>query len=140
MDANIRRGYQHGFEVDDTPAVDFGLYFYNLGIMNENDAVSALAALAQDARLKVFRALVGAGPNGMTPGALSAALDIPATTLSFHLKELAHADLITVQRQGRNLHYRPALAHMNELIGYLTDHCCQGQACIPAARKRRASC
>jgi len=140
MYEGIRRRCKRGFEVDDTPAVDFALYFYNLGTMNENDAVSALAALAQDARLKVFRALVGAGPDGMTPGALSAALDIPSTTLSFHLKELAHAELITVERQGRNLHYRPALAHMNELIGYLTDHCCQGQACIPAARKRRASC
>lgn len=140
MDSGIRRRFRHGFEIDDTPAVDFGLYFYNLGTMNEIDAVSALSALAQDARLKVFRALVGAAPNGMTPGALSAALDIPSTTLSFHLKELAHAELITVERQGRNLHYRPALAHMNKLIGYLTDHCCQGQACIPAARKRRASC
>ncbi len=108
--------------------------------MNENAAVSALAALAQEARLRVFRTLVGAGPTGMTPSALAAALDIPATTLSFHLKELVHADLITVERQGRNLHYRPALAHMNALLGYLTDHCCQGQACIPSVRKRRATC
>ena len=108
--------------------------------MNENAAVSALAALAQEARLRVFRTLVGAGPTGMTPTALAAALDIPATTLSFHLKELVHADLITVERQGRNLHYRPALAHMNELLGYLTDHCCQGQACIPSVRKRRSTC
>ena len=108
--------------------------------MNEQAAVSALAALAQEARLRVFRALVGAGPSGMTPSALSAALDIPATTLSFHLKELVHADLVSVERTGRNLHYRPALACMNELLGYLTDHCCQGQACIPTVRKRRASC
>lgn len=108
--------------------------------MNENAAISALAALAQEARLRVFRSLVGAGPTGMTPSALSVTLDIPATTLSFHLKELVHADLITVERQGRNLHYRPALAHMNELLGYLTDHCCQGQACIPSVRKRRSTC
>jgi ArsR family transcriptional regulator len=108
--------------------------------MNENTAVFALSALAHEARLKVFRRLVGAGPTGMTPSVLSATLDIPATTLSFHLKELVHADLVTVERQGRNLHYRPALAHMNALIGYLTDHCCQGQACIPAARKRRVTC
>ena len=108
--------------------------------MNESTAVFALSALAHEARLKVFRALVGSGPTGMTPSALSAALDIPATTLSFHLKELVHADLVTVERQGRNLHYRPALAHMNALLGYLTDHCCQSQACIPSVRKRRATC
>lgn len=108
--------------------------------MDEHTAVSALAALAQEARLKVFRALVGAGPTGMTPGTLSEALDIPATTLSFHLKELLHARLLTVERQGRNLHYRPALDRMNELIGYLTDHCCQGQPCPPAGRKRQLTC
>lgn len=108
--------------------------------MNENTAVAALGALAQEARLKVFRALVGAGPAGLTPSSLSATLDIPATTLSFHLKELVHADLVTVERQGRNLHYRPALAQMNALVGYLTDHCCQGQACVPMGRKRRATC
>ena len=63
-----------------------------------------------------------------------------ATTLSFHLKELIHSGLVSVERQGRNLHYRPALTRMNELLSYLTDHCCQGQACVPAIRKRRASC
>lgn len=105
--------------------------------MNESTAVSALSALAQSARLKVFRALVGAAPHGMTPGVLSEELDIPATTLSFHLKELFHAGLVTAERQGRNLHYHPALDHMNELIGYLTDHCCQGKPCSPAGRKRR---
>jgi ArsR family transcriptional regulator len=108
--------------------------------MNDLKAVTALAALAHAARLKVFRALVGAGPAGMTPSALSTTLDIPATTLSFHLKELVHADLVTVERQGRNLHYRPAIAHMNGLLAYLTDHCCEGQSCLPAARKNRAVC
>src|SRR5574343_609823 len=78
--------------------------------MNEKAAVTALAALAQEARLRVFRALVGAGPQGMTPSALSAMLDIPGSTLSFHLKELVHADLVTVERDGRNLHYRPSPA------------------------------
>ncbi len=106
--------------------------------MNESSALLALAALAQAARLRVFRALVGAGPEGMTPSALVEALDIPATTLSFHLKELVHAHLVTVERQGRNLQYRPALDRMNELIGYLTDHCCQGQACRPTGRKSRS--
>ena len=108
--------------------------------MDVTSGVTALSALAHEARLRVFRTLVGAGPTGMTPSALSVALNIPATTLSFHLKELVHADLVTVERQGRNLHYRPALANMNALLGYLTDHCCQGQACIPSVRKRRATC
>jgi DNA-binding transcriptional ArsR family regulator len=108
--------------------------------MNEKAAVAALAALAQEARLRVFRALVGAGPEGMTPSALSAMLDIPGSTLSFHLKELTHADLVSVERDGRNLHYRPALGRMNELLGYLTDHCCLGQSCAPGSVKRRTPC
>ena len=120
--------------------LDENLFFYKLGIMNEKAAVAALAALAQEARLRVFRALVGAGPEGMTPSALSALLDIPASTLSFHLKELVHADLISVEREGRNMHYRPELAHMNTLLGYLTDHCCLGQSCAPSRGKRRTTC
>ena len=108
--------------------------------MNEKKAVSTLAALAQDARLRVFRALVGAGPEGMTPGALAAMLDIPASTLSFHLKELAHAGLVNTERDGRNLHYRPALDHMNDLVAYLSDHCCQGRPCAPSRGKRRVTC
>jgi DNA-binding transcriptional ArsR family regulator len=90
--------------------------------------------------LRVFRALVGAGPEGMTPSALSALLDIPGSTLSFHLKELVHAGLVNVERDGRNLYYRPALARMNDLLGYLTDHCCTGKSCAPAGAKRRSTC
>lgn len=108
--------------------------------MNEKAAVAALAALAQEARLRVFRALVGAGPDGMTPSALSAMLDIPASTLSFHLKELVHAGLVNAERDGRNLHYRPALEQMNDLLAYLTAHCCQGQACAPGGARRRTTC
>jgi DNA-binding transcriptional ArsR family regulator len=108
--------------------------------MKESDAVAALAALAQAARLRVFRALVGAGPSGMTPGALSALLDIPGSTLSFHLKELVHAGLVSAEREGRNLHYRPALARMDALLAYLTDHCCQGTPCATASARRRTPC
>ena len=109
--------------------------------MEEKDAVAALAALAQAARLRVFRALVGAAPDGLTPGALSALLDVPASTLSFHLKELVHAGLVTVQRDGRHLIYRPAIAQMNVLLGYLTDHCCQGRSCgTGRARRRTTAC
>ena len=97
--------------------------------MEEKAAVVSLAALAQPMRLRVFRALVGAGPQGMTPGALSAMLDVPASTLSFHLKELTHSGLVTQERESRNLIYRPAIDQMNDLLAYLTAHCCQGAAC-----------
>jgi DNA-binding transcriptional ArsR family regulator len=93
--------------------------------MNEKDAVASLAALAQAMRLRIFRALVGAGPAGLTPGALSATLDVPGSTLSFHLRELTHAGLVTQERDGRHLIYRPSLQRMNELLGYLTAHCCE---------------
>jgi DNA-binding transcriptional ArsR family regulator len=102
--------------------------------MEEKDAVTSLAALAQGMRLRIFRVLIGAAPLGMTPGELSATLDVPASTLSFHLKELMHAGLVTQEREGRNLIYRPSIAQMNELLAYLTAHCCQGASCeVPAA-------
>ena len=101
--------------------------------MEEQDAVKALAALAQHSRLQVFRALVVAGDAGLTPGAIGEALAVPAATLSFHLRELMHAGLVTQERSGRNLIYRAAYAHMNALLGYLTAHCCQGEACLDLA-------
>ena len=108
--------------------------------MEEQAAVTALAALAQPMRLRVFRALVGAGPQGLTPGALGATLDVPASTLSFHLKELMHAGLASQERDGRNLIYRPALAHMNALLDYLVAHCCEGTACAAASPTTCANC
>ena len=109
-------------------------YFEYIGIMNEKTAVNALTALAHEARLRIFRSLVGSGPEGLTPSVLAPMLDLPASTLSFHLKELAHADLVSVEREGRQLFYRPNLTHMNDLLGYLVDHCCQGQSCAPKAK------
>lgn len=100
--------------------------------MEEQNVVTSLAALAQPVRLRVFRALVVAGPQGLTPGALAEQLGVAATSLSFHLKELMHAALVTQERDGRHLIYRAAFAHMNELLGYLTEHCCQGQPCAPS--------
>jgi DNA-binding transcriptional ArsR family regulator len=99
--------------------------------MNEAEAVKALAALAQEVRLRIFRALVVAGPAGLTPGALSEQLGVAANTLSFHLKELNAAGLVTQERQGRHLIYRAAFDTMNTLLGYLTQNCCQGQPCLP---------
>ncbi|HEY9224475.1 MAG TPA: metalloregulator ArsR/SmtB family transcription factor [Variovorax sp.] len=98
--------------------------------MESTDAVRALAALAQPVRLQVFRCLVVAGPEGLTPGALVEAIGVPATSLSFHLKELTHAGLVSQERQGRHLIYRAAFDRMNALLGYLTQNCCQGEACV----------
>ena len=101
-----------------------------LKAMDEDLAVKALAALAQTSRLRVFRAIVGAGPEGMQPGQLSQALELPPNTLSFHLKELHHAGLVSVQREGRFLRYRADMTAMQSLVGFLTDHCGQGVPCV----------
>ncbi len=103
--------------------------------MEEKNVVRSLAALAHGMRLRVFRLLVVAGPEGLTPGAIAEEIEVPAATLSFHLKELTHAQLVSQERDGRNLIYRASFEHMNALLGYLTDNCCQGEACLPAASK-----
>ena len=84
--------------------------------MNEDQAVSALGALAHTQRLRVFRALVVAGPEGLTPSVLADQLDVARNSLSFHLKELAHAGLVTIEQQGRNLIYRADFAQMNSAL------------------------
>jgi ArsR family transcriptional regulator, arsenate/arsenite/antimonite-responsive transcriptional repressor len=108
--------------------------------LSEDEVVAALAALAQPVRLQIFRALVVAGPEGLTPGTMAQALQSPAATLSFHLKELLHAGLVHQQRDGRFLIYRAEYARMNTLLGYLTAHCCQGAGCLPAASTAAACC
>jgi DNA-binding transcriptional ArsR family regulator len=105
--------------------------------MDETTAVRSLGALAQPARLRVFRALVVAGQGGLTPGALSASLGVPPNTLSFHLKELTATGLVTQERVGRHIVYRAAYARMTALMAYLTEHCCQG-ACAPEAASASA--
>ncbi len=104
--------------------------------MEEHDVIRALAALAHPMRLRVFRALVVVGPAGMVPGVMAQALGISSTSLSFHLKELAHAGLVTQERDGRNLIYRAAYDRMNGVLAFLTENCCGGAACavgVPAA-------
>lgn len=101
--------------------------------MEEQQIIRSLAALAQTHRLKVFRLLVVAGQQGLTPGALAEVLELPAATLSFHLKEMTHAGLVTQERVSRNVVYRAAFDHMNALLAYLTENCCQGEACMPAS-------
>jgi DNA-binding transcriptional ArsR family regulator len=101
--------------------------------MESTAVIKALAALAQSSRLEVFRSLVVAGEAGLTPGALSESLGVAPNTLSFHLKELVHADLVTQERVGRNLVYRAQYDRMNAVLAYLTQNCCQGQACLTEA-------
>ncbi len=108
--------------------------------MKEDQAISALGALAHTQRLRVFRALVVAGPDGLTPSVLAEQLDVARNTLSFHLKELAHAGLVTIEQQGRNLIYRADYAHMVHLIGYLTEHCCQGGVCEVSGATESLNC
>lgn len=97
--------------------------------IDETQTVRSLAALAQPQRLRTFRALVVAGPDGLTPGAIAEQLAVAPSALSFHLKELTHAGLVTSEPRGRNLIYRASFERMNALLGYLTEHCCEGEAC-----------
>jgi ArsR family transcriptional regulator, arsenate/arsenite/antimonite-responsive transcriptional repressor len=92
--------------------------------MKSSDAIQALGALASESRLAVFRLLVKRGPQGYTPSELIERLDVPAPTLSFHLKELSHAGLVINRREGRNLYYSPSMERMNDLVAFLTENCC----------------
>ena len=104
--------------------------------MKESDVVRALAALSQEIRLQAFRALVVAGQEGLTPSDLAYHLDIAPSRLSFHLKELQFAGLISQERDGRNLIYRAQFDRMEGLMSYLTAHCCGGKACEVTKRVR----
>ncbi len=118
--------------------------------MKSIECVESLAALAHESRLAIFRLLVKRGPEGYTPSELAERLEVPAPTLSFHLKELQRAQLIDVRREGRFLYYRPNFPAMNRLIGFLTENCCSladrdcGPECgpavneVPLLRRRRA--
>jgi ArsR family transcriptional regulator len=112
--------------------------------MNKPDAVAALAALAQDHRLDVFRVLVHAGPDGMAAGAVADALALAPNTLTFHFDRLRQAGLVTVRREGRSMIYAARFETVNALLGFLTENCCGGasEKCAPAtmckpARARR---
>lgn len=98
--------------------------------MKELQVVRALAALAHEARLRIFCTLVVAGRDGLTPSVLAEQLGIAPNTLSFHLKELAHAELVSQERQGRSVVYRAVFLMMGDLLAYLTENCCQGEICM----------
>ncbi len=97
--------------------------------MKKTDAIAALAALAHETRLDVFRLLVQTGPEGMPAGQIGERLGLPSATLSFHLSHLRHAGLVTFRRESRSLIYMAEYPAMNDLLAYLTANCCQGEAC-----------
>ncbi|NTZ84822.1 helix-turn-helix transcriptional regulator [Burkholderia metallica] len=101
--------------------------------METNQTIAALAALAHESRLAVFRALVQAGPEGMSAGQIATLLDVPPSSLSFHLKELAYAQLVTSRQAGRFVFYCANFATMNGLLAYLTENCCGGHPCSPVS-------
>jgi ArsR family transcriptional regulator, arsenate/arsenite/antimonite-responsive transcriptional repressor len=112
--------------------IDMFLYFHYYRNMKPNLAVKALAALAQETRLSLFRMLVQTGVAGLPAGEIAKTLAIPNATLSFHLKELANADLISARQESRFIYYSANFTAMNELLDYLTENCCAGQPCAPA--------
>ena len=119
--------------------------------METKSAVAALAALAQETRLAVFRLLVEAGPEGIPAGVVGETLKVPAATLSFHLKELSHAGLVTSRQESRFIYYAANFEHMAALMSFLTQNCCRGmpqecltvmetalgRCCVPSPTKRR---
>jgi ArsR family transcriptional regulator, arsenate/arsenite/antimonite-responsive transcriptional repressor len=118
--------------------------FDNNGNVETTSVLDALTGLAQETRIAIFRLLVEHGPEGMSAGAIAGKLGLADATLSFHLKELTHADLVSARRDGRFIYYRANYRTMNELVAYLTENCCRGTtcdiACAPAPRlKRKAS-
>lgn len=101
--------------------------------MEMNDALRALAALAHASRLAIYRLLVQAGSEGLVVGTIAQTLSLANATLSFHLKELASAGLITGRQHGRFIAYSANYARMNDLLAYLTENCCQGAGCALSA-------
>ena len=123
-------------------------HFHKIENVKSTEAIAALSALASEPRLAVYRMLVKRGPEGYTPSELAARLDVPAPTLSFHLKGLVQAGLVASRREARNLFYSPNFGRMNALVGFLTENCCSladktcATSCvpqsIPAQRRKRA--
>ncbi len=97
--------------------------------MKTADAIRALAALAQETRIRIFRSLVEQGPEGLPASVLAEKLDLPNATFSFHVKELSQAGLVTARQSGRFIYYSANYPVMNDLVGYLTENCCNGKEC-----------
>lgn len=107
------------------------LYFDYIQIMETDKVLEALAALAHSVRLSVFRILIQAGPEGLAAGRIAELMDMPASSLSFHLKELYRAGLLASRQDGRSIIYSARYETMNDLLGYLTENCCGGNPCSP---------
>jgi ArsR family transcriptional regulator, arsenate/arsenite/antimonite-responsive transcriptional repressor len=107
----------------------WSLYFDKYRNMEKEAVITALAALAQETRLDVFRCLVQAGPSGLPAGGLAKELEVPPATLSFHLKELRNAQLVTGDRQGRSIRYAPNFDVIGAVVGYLGENCCRDTSC-----------
>lgn len=99
--------------------------------MKTAEVLAGLGSLAQETRLAVYRLLVKRGPDGLSAGAIAEALEVPASSLSFHLQQLVHAGLITQERRSRQLIYSANYERMNALVAYLTENCCGGASCAP---------
>ena len=110
--------------------------------MKIKDAVAALAALAQEKRLSIFRLLVEAGPEGIAAGRIAETLEVPGATLSFHLKELARAGLVSSRQEKQFIYYAVDFGRMAELMTFLTENCCKGmpQACLTVVETALGSC
>src|SRR3954462_2574036 len=113
------------------------IHFHNNGNMEIRDAIKSLAALAHNSRLEIFRLLVQKGPQGLAASAIAEKVGLPNATLSFHIKGLTHAGLLDARQDGRFIYYAANYAAMNALVGYLTENCCGGQACVPVATKHK---
>ncbi len=107
--------------------------------MNNPEAIAAFLALGQETRLNIFRLIVQRGDSGLTPTELVEQLGVPNATLSFHLKELLHANLLLVERQSRHLIYRPNATLVQSLSGFLLENCCGGKPCLPSSRKTKGT-
>jgi DNA-binding transcriptional ArsR family regulator len=110
--------------------------------MEIKEAVSSLAALAQETRLSIYRVLVEAGPRGVSAGVIADRLEVPGATLSFHLKELARAGLVSSRQEKQFIYYAVDFERMAELMTFLTENCCHGmpQACVSVVETALGQC
>lgn len=104
----------------------------------KSNIVTALASLAHEHRLKIYRALVQAGPDGLSAGTLSEIAGIPPSSISFHMKELLHADMVASRNEGRFVIYTANFAAIDELVAFLTENCCGGKQCLPVMKNKPA--
>ena len=123
-------------------AIDKPCYFDDTGNMEIDSAVTALAALAQETRLSIFRLLVEAGPEGISAGRIGETLEVPAATLSFHLKELARARLVSTRQERQFIYYAVDFERMAELMTFLTQNCCRGmpEKCLTVVETALGRC